>query len=39
MDVGGKTAVPDIIERCADGKLAKDELIEWLDRYKIIQQK
>jgi hypothetical protein len=32
MDVGGKSAVADIIERCADGKLAKDEMIEWLDR-------
>jgi death-on-curing protein len=39
MDVGGKTAVADIIERCADGKVAKEEMIEWFDRHKVIQQK
>ncbi|MEI8027748.1 MAG: type II toxin-antitoxin system death-on-curing family toxin [Pseudomonadota bacterium] len=39
MDVGGKTAVADIIERCADGKVTKEEMIEWFDRHKIIQQK
>jgi hypothetical protein len=32
MDVGGKTAVADVIERCADGKVTKDEgepLVLW----------
>ena len=35
MDVGGKTAVADIIERCADGKVSKDEMIDWFDRHKV----
>ncbi len=34
MVVGGKTAVADIIERCADSKVSKDEMIEWFDRHK-----
>jgi death-on-curing family protein len=38
-DIGDKTAVADIIERCADGKAAKEEMIEWFDRHKVIQQK
>jgi death-on-curing protein len=34
MNVDGKTAIADVIERCADGKVTKDEMITWFDRHK-----
>ena len=35
LDVDGKTAVADLIERCADGKVTRDEMIEWWDQHKV----
>lgn len=35
MNAGGKTAVAEVIEHCADGKYTKDEVIGWFDRHKI----